>query len=168
MNSYGITKYNPKYRNPDNIYTNDEWTSICDVGTNYHGQPFTMAEYLRIEKNYISCVAEILGKCGIKRVRATDLEKNTNELEWYSWKDIRIDQLFTVMSSCLRDESWCRIKGNHCFVHFGYDYYMYVGCKMEFPEVKEIAEKYQLYAEEFTSPYLSKVQKILKKFKTFI
>jgi len=56
----------------------------------------------------------------------------------------------------LREFLWCKLEEDQkIFVHFGYDYYMFIGSSEKPPKsiIKKI-EKMGLFVEEFESPYL--------------
>ena len=66
---------------------------------------------------------------------------------------LRLGQLGFVIPSILREEFWCRLEGEGCFLHFGHDYYMYVGVPVPCPESQKLASRLGLFVEEFASPY---------------
>ncbi len=53
----------------------------------------------------------------------------------------------------LRSYFWCILRSEDIFVHFGYDYYMYIGCKKKCCDVIKTIEKTGLFVEPFESPY---------------
>jgi hypothetical protein len=54
----------------------------------------------------------------------------------------------------LREEFWCRLETEDRFLHFGYDYYMYVGVKTTCSASITFAREVGLFVEQFDSPYL--------------
>jgi len=66
---------------------------------------------------------------------------------------IKKDELRQLMQDCLRERCWCKLVANRFFLHFGYDYYMYVECIIDPLEINKICDKYGLYGEIFNSPY---------------
>ena len=50
---------------------------------------------------------------------------------------------------------WCELESadRDVFVHWGYDYYMYLGAAVECPQVLERARDRGLFVEPFASPY---------------
>ena len=56
MYQYRITKYNPKYRQLDGKYLNNEWTSYSDIGKKYNGKLFTMQNYIEVENSYVTAI----------------------------------------------------------------------------------------------------------------
>lgn len=152
MNHYRITKYNPQLR-IDGKYLLDEWTSISDVGNIISGHEFTMQEYERVEQNYINFVTRILHVCGIKQLRINQLE-NHNKLNWYNKQYLDITQIKPFVRDCLREKCWGKLEANNFYIHFGYDYYMYMGTNILENSMQEIAKEFKLYVESYKSPYL--------------
>lgn len=58
-----------------------------------------------------------------------------------------------VITACLREQCWLKITSEDFFIHFGYDYYMYIGSVLPSERVATIAAKYGLYCELYPSPY---------------
>lgn len=64
-------------------------------------------------------------------------------------------QISDVIRLNLREDTWCRLEyEDKMFVHFGYDYYMYIGsdkvCNKSIDTIRESG----LFVEDFKSPYL--------------
>lgn len=150
---YRITKYNPISR-VNGIYTKDEWTAMSDVGKSYDGKIFTFEEYLAIEKSYLKVIEKVLQKLNVKRVRIKQGENMYSKLNnsvLNSHKEILL-----VAKGCLREEFWCKLVSKNFFVHFGYDYYMYIGANIEEEHMSEIARENGLFSELIQqSPYFT-------------
>jgi hypothetical protein len=41
--------------------------------------------------------------------------------------NLRIDEVELLARLILREKLWCKLESKDMFVHFGYDYYMYIG-----------------------------------------
>lgn len=54
---------------------------------------------------------------------------------------------------CFARSSGAGSKGIGGFVHFGYDYYMYVGVETPCPQAQRLAAQLGLFVEEMRSPY---------------
>jgi hypothetical protein len=63
-----------------------------------------------------------------------------------------LDGISGIVRRILREEFWCRLKGSEGFIHFGWDYYMYVGVPHPCPTAEARATELGLYVEEFASP----------------
>lgn len=151
MYNYRVTKYNPEYR-VNGAYLKDEWTAISDIGKVFEGKLFTEAEYMKAEKEHIEFIKEVCEQCDEKELKICNLEQHGSN----SWKDqewVTLVELDKLISDCLREECWCKLRGKNLHIHFGYDYYMYVSCRLAYKKMCDIALKYHLYAERFKSPY---------------
>lgn len=148
---YRITKYNPIYR-MNGIYTKDEWISMYDVGKMYDGKTFTFEEYLTVEKSYLNVIKKILQEVNIKRViikQGENMYSKLNNSVLCSQEEVLL-----VARGCLREEFWCKLVSKDFFVHFGYDYYMYIGANIEEDHMSEIARENGLFSELIQqSPY---------------
>ena len=65
------------------------------------------------------------------------------------------DDILCLVKDCLRKRCWCKLSADNFFIHFGYDYYMYIGCNISENRMNEIASQNCLYSELIKqSPYL--------------
>ncbi|HQP37684.1 MAG TPA: hypothetical protein PLI95_21015 [Polyangiaceae bacterium] len=141
---FRVTKYDPDRRLPNGTYSRDEWTSVSDIGRAYGGQVFNCADYLRVETSYVLAVQRFLDAAHVGALRVSDLQVNEigvgrNPCELVGevrehiasvvdGAEVRGKDLEWIIRLALREVLWCRLKGEQGFyVHFGYDYYMYVG-----------------------------------------
>ena len=152
MKSYRVSKYNPRLR-VDNKYLIDEWTSYTDIGKTFSKKTFTLAEYETVEQNYIDCIIEIVLTSLTKEFKICSLEKHAH-IKWKNNQILTLDLLQDFIRDCLREKCWAKLENQNLFVHFGYDYYVYIGTRLEYGLVKDIVQKHKLYAEQFSSPYL--------------
>lgn len=151
MNEYRITKYNPKNR-VNGIYTVNEWTSISDIGKTFDAGVLSYEKYKNMEQAYINCCIEIMRQAGISVLSVCNA--------WYYDENIHFPKLVScentireIILCCLREKCWVKLKAKRFFIHFGYDYYMYVGTNLPYPLVADISQRYALFCEEFPSPY---------------
>jgi hypothetical protein len=138
-----VTKYDPKNRDMSGVYlVKDEWTSYSDIGTNIYGKQLTYDEYIEIEDAYVTAI-KLFMKCNkIDSLMVASLEKNheLNNDDKYISNDmknsfqqvktginLRIDEVELLARLILREKLWCKLESKDMFVHFGYDYYMYIG-----------------------------------------
>jgi len=168
MVGFRVTKYDPGLRRPDGTYSMDEWTSVSDVGRAYNGKIVSRSEYLRGETNYVQAVRCFIGDSGLQKLRVTDLQLNEVRVESLPSEiaqetlahvgsavdeiDVCGDDLDWIVRLALREAIWCRLKGDQGFyVHFGYDYYMYIGSD----EMKTVPPLLPsgIFAEVFDSPH---------------
>lgn len=151
MYNYRVTKYNPKYR-VNGTYLKDEWTGISDIGEVFEGKTFTEIEYIKVEKEHIEFIKEICELCNEKELEICEFEQH-ERTQWEGQKWVKLVELDNLISDCLREKCWCKLRGKNLYIHFGYDYYMYIGCGLKYKKMCDIATKYHLYAELFKSPY---------------
>lgn len=172
MFSWRITKYNPAYRDEKNRYMNCEWTSISDIGRLFAGKKLSFSDYITVENSYIEAVLTFMISLAITSLTVKNLEKNYNSfkldkepnsyseemIEFYnSIQDNAIITKREIQYLCrlvLREHLWCKLETNNTmFVHFGYDYYMYIGSNKRFEGVINTIANTGLFVEEFESPY---------------
>jgi hypothetical protein len=173
MNSWRITKYNPVFRNNDGTYGKNTWTSISDIGNLFEDGIFTVEEYLQTENTYIDTVSTFMNYLDISNLRVVELEINSQECKKFIQKypELYTDELTILFSSIkegmefdvteianlirliLREHLWCKLESEKMFVHFGYDYYMYIGAKNKCEDVLKQIEHMNLFVEEYESPY---------------
>ena len=53
----------------------------------------------------------------------------------------------------LREYAWAKIESKKMFVHFGYDYYMYIGLEEQYEYVIDKVKYIGLFIEQMESPY---------------
>lgn len=152
MHEYRVTKYDPQYR-VNGAYARNEWTSISDVGKEFDGCIFTMDEYERVERHYADFVCELTDKCGVFPLSIDAYSEIHHNDTWREGQLIRREELYAILQGNLREECWCRLNGPGFFIHFGYDYYIYVGCELPLEAIQTLAEKYGLFCQPFRSPY---------------
>lgn len=154
MTEYRISKYNPQ-RRENGIYQVHEWTSICDIGKMLDGGVLTYSQYKITEQSYIDCCIEILQKSGVTSLTVRIPEYYDDEIQLPSVLDTE-DDIRMVIMSCLQEKCWTKLETNNFFIHFGYDYYVYVGTQLPHTLVEETVKKYNLFCEIFSSPYLDR------------
>ncbi len=167
MYSYKITKYCLKNKIEKNCF--DEWTSISDIGKKYNGKKFLYEDYIKIEDSYIKVISMFINLNNITYVTIDELEKHTSNKEIYDEYDIQIEALINKVQNkmqinicdidllaraILREKMWAKLYAEEeLYIHFGYDYYMYIGSKLEPKEEIEHINKLGLEIEKMDSPY---------------
>lgn len=152
MLNYRITKYNPIYRNSKGHYTLDEWTSFSDIGNLKYN--LSLEKYLEIENAYLEAIKKVLKLNFATIFTFKSVENRTSFQVPKQSKDM--NKLLEIATKCLREELWCKITSPHkLFIHFGYDYYMYIGSRKELPvEIIAEIEKLDIFVEIIDqSPY---------------
>ncbi|WP_343338335.1 hypothetical protein [Terrisporobacter petrolearius] len=142
MMKYRISKYNPKYRDENGIYTRDEWTSISDIGEYFNGYEVTMKEYSDIENRYVEAIDIILEYFKIKYLYIMELENEENivndidddfcqnDIDMIDFikegQELNIKEIKYVIRLTLRERFWCGLysKTTHIIIKPGYDFYI--------------------------------------------
>jgi hypothetical protein len=153
MNEYRVTKYNPAFRDELGHYTRPEWIMFKDIGETYSGVLFTLEEYERVEEAYIQAALSFLRESGLSSIRVAGIENRSNQpLDFDNDSVLPLDRIGEIIRRTLREEIYCRLEGSDCFVHFSWDYYMYVGVPHRCPRSQALAAELGLFVEELASP----------------
>lgn len=174
MNKYLVTKYDPKNRNGKGHYMYDHWTEISDVGRTLEGELVTPEAYLKVEEDYVKAVIDILNDSNQTYLRLIGFDEKSyksslkeNKKEWFhdaSFENIvlsedmkiGINEIPTIIRLNLRNylHATLEIKDKY-YVHFGYDFYMYVGAPKLSQKTVDKINATNVFIEEFWSPYYS-------------
>ncbi|MCY0987151.1 hypothetical protein OV203_08450 [Nannocystis sp. ILAH1] len=137
MPVFRISKYDPSLRDAGGAYTREEWTSHGDIGKVFDGAELTLAEYLVVEARYLELLDKFLGWGRVKKLKVCGMEVNDRAslqrcrgdakqgLSEGVW--LEKAEILEVARLALREVLWCRLEGQEFYVHFGYDFYMYIG-----------------------------------------
>lgn len=150
---YRITKFNPVNRNKAGRYLADEWYLYAQVGETFGGILLTEDEYFRVESAYIATVMDFHREAGLPEIFAIGVEDPQGKGAPAEGSLITADRLPLLCRAMLRVDYWCKIEGDGFFIHFGWDYYMYVGASIPCPVSLSHAESRGLFPEPFISPY---------------
>ena len=157
-----ITKYDPLDRDVDGSYLNhEEWTCFSEVEAKV-----SMEEYQVTEEKYLNAITTFMAEMGLNRGYVFALEQwsddvrnqNANEFLSKIWigKAVTAQEVRELAKLTLRNAIWCKLGfKKQFFVHFGYDYYMYIGASEDCTEAKEVVKETGLFIEDFKSPYLT-------------
>ena len=157
MHQYRITKYDPQHRNDSGAFTRDDWTAVSDVGDIFDGEVLTARAYLAVENIYVDTALAFLGESAVESLVIRSLENQGNyansELLLADGRECSPLEISDIVRLNLRSSIWCRLVGKNAFLHFGYDYYMYVGVPMPCATAIEFATRCGVFVEPFESPY---------------
>ena len=163
-----ITKYDSKYRNKNGFYTKEEWTSYSDIGKVFGNEKCTYEKYSKIEDAYINSIQLFMDCLRLESLQITNLENfKRSELSRLcdstmvamidsvqNLRHLNKTDLVVLSRLVLRENLWCKLQAKNMFVHFGYDYYMYIGsnepCQYAISKIQELG----LFVEVYHSPYL--------------
>ena len=163
-----LSKYHPSGYNNENVFCEQTWTSMWDIGKTYNGEVFNKSVYMNIEDLYVNAIVEIfklagckyinLGYLGEQKINLSDVRKSPlmdSDLELYSkWKNIfqyrtriAIAELDIIIRLCLRE--WINVRlvnvQKNIYVMFGYDYYVGVLSNIDYINLIKIVKHYNLY-----------------------
>lgn len=152
MNEYRVTKYNPAFRNDCGHYTKAEWTTFKEIGETFSGVVFTREEYDRVEDAYVQAALSFLRESGQSAMRVAGIEKRGRPVDFDNGNVLPLERIGEIIRPTLREEIYCRLEGSESFIHFGWDFYMYIGVPHPCPGAEAQAAELGLYVEEFASP----------------
>jgi hypothetical protein len=151
---YRVTKYNPAFRDARGAFTRDEWTCFRDIGESFAGVTLNREEYERVERAYVNVALAFLSESGVSSLTVEGLENSRNtQLTISNGSVLPLEQIGDLTARVLREEFWCRLVGVEAFLHFGWDYYMYVGVLTPCPVAQALSASLGLFVEDFESPY---------------
>ncbi len=148
MNHYRVCKY-PAACRRNGIYYTDEWTSFSDVGKECGGITLTMSEYVRVETNYLLLLLRVCERCGAEQLEVRGFEAYTDNLPWKNGRMLNREEIKGICRDILREKCWCRLESEQMHVHFGYDFYMHIGCTLSLNEMERVAADYGLTVDEW-------------------
>ncbi len=155
MKEYRVSKYNPAFRDQSGAYTKVEWTFFRQIGQTFSGVLLTSDEYERVEGAYIQAALSFLRESGLLSMRVAGLQNSRKQPLGFQNDSVQpLDRIGEIIRRILREEFWCRLEGSDGFIHFGWDYYMYIGVRHPCPTARAMAVELGLYVEEFASPYV--------------
>jgi hypothetical protein len=166
---YRVTKYDPGLRDPSGSYTGKDWTSIGDVGQRFAGRKLTMRDYLTVEKGYLAVLNAMLEEAEVTQLRLLGLEKAKarRQAKGNRWREgavLSLRQAIEFARQALREELWgMLVAPRRAFVHFGYDYYMYVGLSRLTPSALDLAAQIGIFVEPFRSPYSEALRRMSRR-----
>lgn len=152
MNSFRISKYNPIYRQ-NGVYMREEWTSIGDIGRKYDNAIFTQEMYISVEQSYLSVIKNLCIESNVNSLLIVGLEDYNHYCDFRDGQKVKLNDILHISQDCLREKYWCKLESQDFYIHFGYDYYLYVGCILTCNEVKKITNYYNLYIEHIPFHY---------------
>ena len=155
---YRITKYDPSCRNEIGAFLGDEWTSISDVGRIFSGVKLLESEYLTVETAYLLAIEALLRQAKIEALVLRAFENHSDDdlpEHFRSGASLTIDQCINFAQLALREKIWGKLSlPGRAYVHFGYDYNMYVGVSSRCAAAVSQIQTRKLFVEHLQSPYL--------------
>jgi len=167
--AWRISKYDPGLRDAQGHFQGDEWTFFAQIGRSFNGKPLTYKDYVAVESAYVHTIMRFLSDVGLDSLRISGLTApSTTFIARRELQDIllrpedlcddsviELDQLADVIRLNLRELTWCRLQeAGRFYLHFGWDYYVYIGSTSPSLVAIRRAEQDGLHVEAKASPYL--------------
>lgn len=168
-----VTRYDPALRNRRGHYPVGDWCFFAQVGQVFNGEELTFERYLAWETAYANAAVSFLADASLDALQIEYLEnKNIKNIDAEKYKDISLapkslragmlvtkDTLADVVRLNLREVIWCKLATGHrqdCrfYLHFGWDFYMYIGSSLPSAKAIQYAESIGLFVEPKRSPHL--------------
>jgi hypothetical protein len=153
MFEYRVTKYDPAFRDSHGAYQREEWTAASDVGRELGGELVTAESYQRGEDAYVISALAFWREAGQPDLIVRGLERTPANLPLSEGSAVPESLLDVVIRRILREDLWCRLESEVCFLHFGWDYCMYVGVARACAAACARAATSGLFVEPFVSPH---------------
>ena len=156
-NQYRVTKYDPALRDSSGAFSGDEWTSHSDIGGIFGGERLSESAYLAVENSYLQAVAEFLQESGVDTLQLQGLERGAAALPEFitPLAELNTSECVEFARLALREDVWGKlVSPGRAYIHFGYDYYMYLGLPVKCSRAISAARERGLFVERFRSPYL--------------
>ena len=155
---YRVTKFDPALRSEDGSFQGNEWTAHSDVGRSFDCVRLSEHEYLKVEAAYLFAVGAFLREAKIENLVLRSL-KNYSDSELpnflQSEANLSVAQSVEFARFALRGHAWGKLTDpGRAYVHFGYDYYLYLGLPTRCPAAIAEIQGRGLFVEVFRSPYL--------------
>jgi hypothetical protein len=152
---FRVSKYDPRFRDSSGAYTRDEWNAASDIGRTFGGVTLTPGESERVETAYTTTVVAMLAEAGVELLAVRGLEQYPEaRVPFGEGAMVPLGRVADVARGVLREEYWCRLESPNAFVHFGYDYYIYVGIPTVPSRALAQAAVAGLFVEDVPSPYV--------------
>jgi hypothetical protein len=155
-NQYRVTKYDPSLRDATGAFTGHDWTSRSDIGRVFDGGMLTEAVYRKVEDSYLVAMESFLHDAGIASLALKGAERRSTLGGRFSrGGNLSVAQSLDFARLVLREEAWGKLVApGKAYVHFGYDFYMYIGVPVQCERSIAIARDSGLFVERMRSPYL--------------
>ncbi len=141
---FRVTKYDPAKRAADGRFLGQEWYCFTQVQRG----DVPLQECAEVEDRYIGAAQKMLRGDGVLSVDAIS-SNDPNAIP----ERIPLADIGERLRLCLREQEDERFQAETCFVHIGWDYYMYIGVNSFSSETAEEVERLGLFVEPFLSPY---------------
>ncbi len=151
---YRVSKYDPKLRNAKGHYIPTEWTFFAQVGKRVGGRVLSMAQYLKTEAKYLEVLEAMLREADILKLEPRGFQPMSCPARERRRRTVTVAQAIGLARLALRERHHgTLVVPWRAYVHFGWDYYLYVGLSRPTPEALGVARSLGLFVERCPSPY---------------
>ena len=169
MHGFRVTKYDPARRDERGAFLDRDWTSHADIDGVFGEKTLQVADYLEVESAYVAAARAFFEAAGCPLLTVIDLESHEApprtvslgladilEPPVHEGDKIGDGELDRICRLNLRELVWCKLEAESkaFYLHFGYDFYMYVGAQAPSEEIIRRVEASGLFVEPMRSPYL--------------
>ena len=118
-----------------------------------------MGDYLAAESAYLAVLRAMLEEAQVRQLRLLGLEvaeapRLSKRSRWREGAKLTIKQSVEFAQLALREKTWgLLVSPRRAFVHFGWDYYMYLGLSRPTPRALALAANLGIFVEPCQSPY---------------
>ncbi len=153
-NHYRVTKYNPSFRDRNDMYFGDEWTDRHDIGSDLDGHVLTEDEFEATINKYLYAVEAFAHESGVSQLTVVDLVNGpfTDKPPWASLRKgstVTLDTAVELVRSML--QGWVLgpklEEGDRFYIHVGDRMYMWIGSDVECVKATAEAERIGLFVE---------------------
>jgi hypothetical protein len=125
------------------------------VGQTFSGVVLTSDKYKRVEDAYIQTALSFLGESGLYSMKVAGPENpRKRSLDFQNGSVLTPEHVEGVIRQILREEFWCRLDASDGYLHFGLDYYMYVGVPHPCPAARTKASESAYMSRNLDPPYV--------------
>ena len=170
MQCWRISKYDPRFRDKSGRYLRDEWIGAAQIGKAFAGEILTRDEYLRVERLYVAAVLHLWKASGAPSLQIQALEQSPSgfgmppqsddllDVGFGGWRPVNGEAVLpafleAMVRWCLRELGWCQLCADEFYVHWGYDYCVYVGTGDATSAAREEIASTGLFVEPCESPH---------------
>ncbi|WP_206392428.1 hypothetical protein [Cytobacillus horneckiae] len=131
-----------------------------------------MEEYENVETAYIDTIMKFLEVNNIKSLRILNMtyidkdpvlyDKGLDNLQLKNDQEVSVEHIRLISKMVLRGFIYCNFICTDFFVHFGDEYYMFIGTNNYQEEPLKFAEEQNLFVEEMVSPFYIQEENIVR------
>ncbi|HEV2069628.1 MAG TPA: hypothetical protein VGR26_07540 [Acidimicrobiales bacterium] len=125
--TFRVSRYDPARHK-----SSQQWTAMSDVGREFDGEVLTMEKYEEVERSYLESIRWFMHDSGADQFLIGDVDWSPLAEDTDRWirDGLEVDPE-TAIAVCrleLREHLSFRLDSrNDFYVHFGFDFYMYLG-----------------------------------------